>query len=136
MKPGIALQGLVVSDVAVAVLATLADVLEAHPELRDRYRAMFAPSAQDSIETIEQKLAATPFPTVAEFMVMTGLGCERTGWTLVKKGMPTVGAKRSRRVDGVRALAWLRSREQEVDSSVERAARVSARRAAQGRSRA
>jgi hypothetical protein len=55
---------------------------------------------------------------------------ERTGWSLVSKGMPTIGSGRGRRVDVARALEWLRREGQRVDDAVERSARAAARRAA------
>jgi hypothetical protein len=55
---------------------------------------------------------------------------ERHVWSLVRKGMPTVGSGRSRRVDVARADEWLRAHGQ-TDDAIERRARADATRAAQ-----
>jgi hypothetical protein len=39
-------------------------------------------------------------------------------WTLVAKGLPTIGAGRSKRVDVARADAWLRERRDHVDDAL------------------
>jgi predicted DNA-binding transcriptional regulator AlpA len=55
---------------------------------------------------------------------------ERTIWSLISKGLPTIGAGRSRRVDVARADEWLRERRDHVDDALERQARAAAGRAA------
>ncbi len=57
---------------------------------------------------------------------------ERSVWSLVARGLPTIGAGRSRRVDVARADGWLRDQREAVavDGAVETKARRAARRAA------
>ena len=69
------------------------------------------------------------FLRVAAYASRVSLG-ERTVWSMIARGLPTVGQGRSRRVDVERADAWLRNEHAAVDDSVEQAARASARRAA------
>jgi hypothetical protein len=69
------------------------------------------------------------FVRVREYAARVSLG-ERTVWTMITRGLPTVGKGRSRRVDVERANVWLRNERRAVDDSIERSARASARRAA------
>jgi hypothetical protein len=53
---------------------------------------------------------------------------ERTVWTLIAQGLPTIGSGRARRVDVARADEWLRGpRKGEVDAALEAQARRAAR---------
>lgn len=58
---------------------------------------------------------------------------ERTVWSMIARGLPTIGEGRSRRVDVMAADGWLRQQPGKVDDAVERSARQSARRAANAR---
>lgn len=56
---------------------------------------------------------------------------ERTIWTYIKQGLPTIGSGRGRRVDVQAAIRWLTDRSDLVDDRIEKMARASARRAAE-----
>ena len=55
---------------------------------------------------------------------------ERHVWDLVKRGLPTIGTGRSKRIEVKAALDWMRGQKAQVDDSIERDARRAARRAA------
>lgn len=85
-------------------------------------------------EEVRAALAPAPEPEalymrVSEFAEWMGVS-ERHVWSLVKQGLPTIGAGRARRVETRSAVEWMRGQHEQVDDAVERDARRAARRAA------
>jgi len=85
-------------------------------------------------QAVREELAPRSAPepvylSVAKFAEHVSLS-ERTVWSLVAKGLPTIGAGRGRRVDVRAAVEWMRGQREQLDDAVERDARRAARKAA------
>lgn len=107
-----------------ALVASAVEALEADPALAARARrvlGLVAPMSAPEVEALYLKV-----PDYAKRIAVS----ESTAWALVKRGLPTIGAGRSRRVDVRRADEWLRSERDHVDQAVEHDARRRARKAA------
>jgi hypothetical protein len=109
-----------------ALIVGAVEALEADPELAAR--------ARRALGIVEPTTAAPP-TTEALYLKVPAYAqridvSESTAWALLRKGLPTIGAGRSRRVDCRRADDWLRARRNHVDEAVERDARRRARKAA------
>ncbi len=112
------------SALARELLVGIAAVLKADPAVAAELRTLLGVAARASEASEVQT-----FMRVPAYAARVSLG-ERTVWSLVSRGLPTVGSGKSRRVDVERADAWLRGQRGQVDDAVEESARRSARRAA------
>ena len=107
--------------------AALRAQAEAHEALAAALRA-----EADAIGAEAPAAPASLYLPVAAFAARVALS-ERTIWTFVRKGMPVIGSGRGKRIDVVRADAWLAEHRDAVDSGVELQARTAARAAARRR---
>jgi hypothetical protein len=113
-----------VSAVGREILVSLVAALKDEPALAAELRSLLGTGAP------ETKLGpAEVFLHVPAYAARVSLG-ERTVWSMIKRGLPTIGSGRSRRVDVERADAWLRNNREAANDVIEQSARRSARRAA------
>lgn len=109
-------------SIARALLTALRDELRADPSLAGELRELLGVSPAP-------KEPSAIYMRAAEYAARVSMS-PRTVWTLIGRGLPTVGAGKSRRIDVARADEWLREQSSDVDDAVEKQARRSARRAA------
>lgn len=109
-----------------AIVSAVLDALEHDAELRARAATLLRGMLAEAVPSPEP----TPiYMRVAPFARRIGV-CERTAWKLVRKGLPTSGTGRLRRVDVAAADLWMKQRGdgQVGRANVEERARRDARR--------
>lgn len=107
-------------EILIGIVAALKD----EPALAGELRSLLGVEAPKMTPD-----SAQLFMRVSAYAARVSLS-ERTVWSMIARGLPTIGSGRSRRVDVERADLWLRSERDAVDDAIEQSARRSARRAA------
>lgn len=110
--------------IAREIISAVVAELRADPSLARELRELLGVAATSKGEAPEMLYMRVP-----EYATRIAVS-ERAAWSMVARGMPTIGSGRMRRVDVRRADAWLRDRHEAIDDAVEKSARASARKAA------